>query len=112
MLPDMDAAGIVGRCLVFMSGGLGPQGRLGMRITLTALATALLTLTIGAGTARTEITYPWCAQTSDGEGQRNCGFATLQQCRATLSGNGYCEENAMYRAPAAPTPAARETTVR
>jgi Protein of unknown function (DUF3551) len=47
--------------------------------------------------ARAEIEYPWCAQYgSDAEG-RNCGFSTLEQCRATVSGiGGSCEPNLFY----------------
>ena len=50
--------------------------------------------------ARAEIEYPWCAQYSgdgDGDGGRNCGFSTLEQCRATVSGiGGSCEPNLFY----------------
>ncbi len=48
------------------------------------------------------IEYPWCAQYSgeDGGG-RNCGFSTLAQCMATVSGiGGDCEHNLFYEAPA------------
>jgi hypothetical protein len=37
--------------------------------------------------------YPWCGQYSGGSmgGGRNCGFVTLEQCRATVSGiGGFC----------------------
>ena len=43
--------------------------------------------------------YPWCAQYSGGRGGggRNCGFATLEQCMATISGiGGFCEPNLFY----------------
>ena len=46
-----------------------------------------------------EIEYPWCAQYTGGEegGGRNCGFSTLEQCRATISGiGGSCEPNLFY----------------
>jgi hypothetical protein len=41
------------------------------------------------------VIYPWCAFMGClGE---NCGFATYQQCRATLSGiGGYCGINPWY----------------
>jgi hypothetical protein len=54
------------------------------------------------------IEYPWCAQYGgeDGGG-RNCGFATLEQCRATISGmGGFCEPNLFYTG-AAERPAKR-----
>ena len=62
---------------------------------LTALVFAGLGLLLGAQPSQAEITYPWCAQYSrDG---RNCGFSTLEQCRAAISGNGgFCIENPMY----------------
>ena len=44
------------------------------------------------------IEYPWCAQYSgDDGGGRNCGFTTLEHCRATVSGmGGFCEPNLFY----------------
>ena len=32
--------------------------------------------------------YPWCAYLNLGGGATNCGFATYQQCAATVSGIG------------------------
>ena len=48
--------------------------------------------------AQAAIEYPWCAQYSGDEGGgRNCGFSTLEQCRATISGiGGFCEPNLFY----------------
>ena len=49
------------------------------------------------------IEYPWCAQYSGGEdgGGRNCGFSTIEQCMATVSGiGGGCERNLFYNGPA------------
>ena len=69
--------------------------------TIPAVA-VLFGLMAGADPGSAEITYPWCAQYArDG---RNCGFTTLEKCRATVSGNGgYCDRNPMYQGP--PTPA-------
>jgi Protein of unknown function (DUF3551) len=49
--------------------------------------------------------YPWCAVYSgDGGGGTNCGFLTIEQCRATVSGiGGFCALNQFYN----PKPAAR-----
>jgi Protein of unknown function (DUF3551) len=44
--------------------------------------------------------YPWCAQYGNGNGGRNCGFATHRQCMAAISGNGgssFCERNPFFR---------------
>jgi hypothetical protein len=67
-------------------------------IVLTTLA-ALDVFTPSAGQAEP---YPWCAQYGGrGSGGRNCGFATLEQCRATVSGiGGFCEQNLFYTGPA------------
>jgi hypothetical protein len=48
------------------------------------------------------IEYPWCAQYGGmGGGGRNCGFSTIEQCMATVSGiGGFCERNLFYTGPA------------
>ena len=42
--------------------------------------------------------YPWCAAYGGSwSGTSNCGFKTLQQCMATVSGiGGSCERNQFY----------------
>ena len=67
-------------------------------LTMGAIASIMLATT----PARAEIQYPWCAEYSGDEGNgTNCGFSTLAQCRATISGiGGNCYENPMYSAPA------------
>jgi Protein of unknown function (DUF3551) len=68
-----------------------------MRTMLMALALAGAAAS-GTPIAQAEITYPWCAPCGEQGGARNCGFATLDQCRAALSGNGgYCDQNPMHR---------------
>jgi hypothetical protein len=43
--------------------------------------------------------YQWCAAYGT-PGGTNCGFLTIEQCRATLSGNGgFCEPNQFYTGP-------------
>jgi hypothetical protein len=44
------------------------------------------------------IAPPWCAVYSDDAGgTSNCGFLTIEQCRATVSGiEGFCEPNQFY----------------
>ncbi len=57
-----------------------------------------------------DVVYPWCAQYSFSGGATNCGFSSLWQCRAAVSGNGtsFCYENPFYPgAVAAPPPALR-----
>jgi hypothetical protein len=48
------------------------------------------------------IEYPWCAQYGGrGDGGRNCGFSTFEQCMVTVSGiGGFCERNSFYTGPA------------
>jgi len=51
--------------------------------------------------------YRWCAAYGT-PGGTNCGFLTIEQCRATLSGNGgWCEPNQFYTGPVV-TPAGRK----
>jgi hypothetical protein len=52
--------------------------------------------------AKAEVQYPWCAYYTgaDGDGGTNCGFTTLAQCRAAISGaGGICDRNPMYPEP-------------
>ena len=45
------------------------------------------------------IEYPWCAQYSgdEGDGGRNCGFVSREQCMETVRGmGGFCERNLFY----------------
>jgi len=78
-----------------------------MRAFLAALAFAALGLVVDVQPSRAEITYPWCAQYGM-QGTSNCGFATLEQCRAALSGNGgYCDQNPMFRPRAEHAPGRR-----
>ena len=44
--------------------------------------------------------YKWCAVLNMGDAAYNCGFATLEQCQATVSGvGGFCELNQFYSEP-------------
>lgn len=54
--------------------------------------------------ARAGVEYPWCAVYSEASvGATNCGFTTLAQCRATISGiGGTCLENPAYEPRPAP----------
>jgi Protein of unknown function (DUF3551) len=51
--------------------------------------------------ARAEIEYPWCAEYGmSGDLGKNCGFSTIEQCRATVSGiGGSCVPNQFYKGP-------------
>jgi len=76
-----------------------------MRITAIALGVFLLVPSIALAYDRPYDPYPWCAVYGGrGGGGTNCGFLTLAQCRATVSGiGGFCEPNQFYN----PRPGAR-----
>ena len=81
-----------------------------MRLAPFALAALALSTVLARSPARAYDMpydpYPWCAVYSgDAGGASNCGFLTIEQCRATVSGiGGFCEPNQFYnpRRPAAP----------
>jgi len=78
-----------------------------MRSILAIAACAALSLAAGTQRSHAEVTYPWCAEYSM-QGSSNCGFATLAQCQAALSGNGgYCSANPMFRGTQEFTPVRR-----
>ena len=75
-------------------------------LTLAALALpAVLSTAPASAYEMPNDPYPWCAVYSgDAGGASNCGFSTIEQCRATVSGiGGWCEPNQFYN----PHPAAR-----
>jgi hypothetical protein len=49
--------------------------------------------------------YPWCAEYWDGRGgSGDCGFLTIEQCRAAVSGvGGFCEPNQFYNPRRSPS---------
>ena len=58
---------------------------------------ASLFLIVGTATASP---YKWCAISGGKGGATNCGFVTLAQCRATVSGvGGSCTPNQFYTGP-------------
>jgi len=58
---------------------------------LTCTELASLTLVVAAGTYADAAA--WCAYYNDNAGT-NCGFYTIQQCQAAISGvGGYCAPN-------------------
>lgn len=66
----------------------------------SALATATVIAAVnGLVQPAHAIEYPWCAQYGGhGDGGRNCGFASFEQCMATVSGiGGFCERNSFYQ---------------
>ena len=72
-------------------------------IMILAIATAA-TVSTGAHAQKPYDPYRWCAVYSGrGGGATNCGFITLAQCRATVSGiGGFCEPNQFYHGQQAP----------
>jgi hypothetical protein len=70
-----------------------------MRKTLLALAALSATAAFPSPPAQA-VEYPWCAQYGGrgGDGGRNCGFVSFEQCMATVSGiGGFCERNLFYK---------------
>ena len=82
------------------------------KFSLALLAFVFLTSLAASGRPAAAIEYPWCAEYSgeDGGGGRNCGFSTLAQCMATVSGmGGGCVRNLFYdEAPDRPAPSVRQ----
>jgi hypothetical protein len=68
------------------------------KLLIAFAAVAALTV-FNAPSVKAEVQYPWCAHYGHfGGAAENCGFSTLQQCMATVSGiGGSCDRNPMYR---------------
>ncbi|MGZ8325453.1 MAG: DUF3551 domain-containing protein [Rhodoplanes sp.] len=62
--------------------------------TLTILALITAALSFSTSDAKAERYWPWCARYD--AWTIVCGFATFQQCQATVSGvGGLCQRNVM-----------------
>lgn len=80
------------------------------RIACAAVLAAAAVLTAGAALAQTRTpapsaapVWPWCAEYDMEGAVVNCGFATREQCLATVSGvGGGCRPNAFASPPSAP----------
>jgi hypothetical protein len=67
-----------------------------MQRILLGLATLTMAVLLHTGSVHAQ-NYPWCAQYGGTFGGSNCGFTTIRQCRATVSGiGGYCYKNPMF----------------
>src|SRR5215467_11607197 len=68
------------------------------RATFVATATLFLLPLTASVQAAPHDPYPWCAEYGGSwSGTSNCGFKTLQQCMATVSGmGGSCQPNQFY----------------
>ncbi|MGA7309348.1 MAG: DUF3551 domain-containing protein [Pseudolabrys sp.] len=78
--------------------------RFGSIVLSTLVGTAVLMSTPARSYVMPYDPYPWCAVYGGrGGGGTNCGFLTIEQCRATVSGiGGFCAPNQFYnRRPAA-----------
>jgi uncharacterized protein DUF3551 len=76
-----------------------------MRHAFHALGALLILIAIAANvTVAKAQNYPWCGHIDGGSDDAvNCGFASYEQCMATIRGEGgYCEANTLYQ-PAGPT---------
>ena len=84
------------------------------KLVAALFAAVTFSLLASAGPA-SAIDYPWCAQYMGGEmgGGRNCGFETIEQCRATVSGiGGFGEHNHFYQGAAVREPVKRRHKAR
>jgi hypothetical protein len=65
------------------------------------LALAVVAATTMPGTSAFAQNYSWCAQYGGHNiASTNCGFASFEQCRATISGvGGSCYPNPQYQPP-------------
>ena len=83
-----------------------------MRLIYASAAVGLIALAIAGSTkpSSATIVYPWCAHYGGWMlgGAPNCGFTTVAQCKAAVSGTqGTCQMNPWYEFPPQPQQRAR-----
>lgn len=64
-----------------------------MKVSLLSLSATAFAVIGAASPARAEIDYPWCAMSCQGGGVPLCSYTTVDQCRTSLVGGGYCQPN-------------------
>lgn len=75
-----------------------------MRMLVAALTGVVV---LSAANPAAAVEYPWCADYNTPDGSTNCGFVTIEQCRAAISGvGGNCRRNLFYVGEPAPMTAA------
>ena len=88
--------------ITFLSGAAGVTLIRQTFLAVVFVAGTSMYFTVGSASADT---YKWCSVESD-TGGTNCGFVTVEQCRATISGKGgFCQP--MQVLPHNLSPAAR-----
>ena len=88
------------------------SSRVAAAVARTALALGVV-VTLGALAATTPAGAQgaWCAQYSGMDGGTNCGFYTIQQCQAAISGvGGFCSPSPYISRNPAPRRKARRRT--
>jgi Protein of unknown function (DUF3551) len=69
-----------------------------MKFPLFALS--FITAAVVSVSAAQAQNYPWCSMVDLGDEILNCGFDSLEQCKASLSGGGdTCIQNNTYKPP-------------
>lgn len=82
----------------------------GRRMKFPLFALSFITATAVSVSAAEAQNYPWCARVDLGDEILNCGFDSLEQCKASLSGGGdTCVENNIYKPPAPESVSAEDT---
>jgi hypothetical protein len=73
-------------------------------VRLLLLVLGISVCVVGIGTRAEAQNYPWCAYYNFQQGgATNCGWATFEQCLATVRGiGGSCGPNPMYQPPPGP----------
>jgi len=62
--------------------------------TIIAAGAFSIGLLLAVLPARAEVEYAWCGYMNIFQGQQqSCSFNTLEQCRAYVTQNGYCDTN-------------------
>lgn len=70
-----------------------------MKLLLIALGIVAVVGSVSRSEAQN---YPWCAILNMGDEAKNCGFTTIEQCQASVSGiGGFCMRDPQYQPPAA-----------
>jgi hypothetical protein len=82
----------------------------GQQMKSPLFALTFITAAVLSVSAAQAQNYPWCARVDLGDVVDNCGFDSLEQCKASLGGtHDFCVENNTYKPPPPESVSAEDT---
>jgi Protein of unknown function (DUF3551) len=89
-----------------------PQSSTRGKMKFPLFALSFIIAAVVSGSPAQAQNYPWCSMVDLGDEILNCGFDSLEQCKASLSGGGdTCIQNNTYKPPSPESVSAEDASL-